>query len=173
MGLSEILRSSKGILANDREGYELPADMPGAPGVDTEIDRGEGLPQYNEPLEVRNVGPTSVNVRAPLPTRVVRPDYVVTARMYLTTNLRQILGADPNRHSAIIRNLDTSQPIHIAADHGMNTYELDAGKSIVIEHTAAVYGRSNTGDPQAQICFMVESYQSPVHYGDVYDVTQE
>lgn len=167
--LKDLLKESKGILATE-EGYELPADQPGNPPVGTEIERGEGLPVFDEnrPLPVSMTGPTSVIARSPLPVRLIRPDTFTTVRVNVGTALRQILGNDANRHSVLIRNLEAAggNTLYIAKGEGSPTMEIPANDSIVLENTAAVYA---AGEAALTLSMLIESYETPVHYGTVVD----
>jgi hypothetical protein len=165
--LRQLAKDSKGVL---KEGYESPADQPGSPPVETEIDKGDGLPVFDEnrPLPVSMMGPTTVTVRAPLPVRLIRPDTYTTVRVNVGTTLRQILGNDPNRHSVIIRNLEAADgnDLYIAKAEGSPTMVIPAGDSIVLENSAAVYA---AGEAALSISMLIESYENPVHFGTVVD----
>lgn len=173
MGLFDGLKAQRPP-AQDRPGYEQPADTHDTSTVETEIDKGEGLPQGEtgyDPLPVTMEGPTNITVRSPLPIRPVRPDRFITISIAVDGTMRQVLGDDANRYSVRLENTETIGGDDIEISYGPSGAVFPLAPFAVLElnHTAAIYARTDAANG-ATLAIAVEAYDNPVHYGKVQDV---
>lgn len=76
---------------------------------------------------------------------------ITTAQRTLSTSASVVLAADNGRHSALIRNLDTTISIYVGATGVTSTTGmlLKAGESITITSKAALYAVAASGTPVA------------------------